>query len=73
MKRLGDPEELQGTLLCLAYDISSFVTGVVIHWMAVLMQILEFRVNTLISRIRWLNFFGIALNKAHLGNDENKS
>jgi NAD(P)-dependent dehydrogenase (short-subunit alcohol dehydrogenase family) len=30
MKRLGDPEELQGTLLYLASDISSFVTGVVI-------------------------------------------
>jgi NAD(P)-dependent dehydrogenase (short-subunit alcohol dehydrogenase family) len=30
MKRLGDPEGLQGTLLYLASDISSFVTGVVI-------------------------------------------
>lgn len=30
MKRLGDPDELQGTLLYLASDVSSFVTGVVI-------------------------------------------
>ena len=30
MARLGEPEELQGTLLYLASDISSFVTGVVI-------------------------------------------
>ena len=30
MGRLGEPEELQGTLLYLASDVSSFVTGVVI-------------------------------------------
>jgi len=30
MNRLGKPEELKGTLLYLASDISSFVTGVVI-------------------------------------------
>ena len=30
IKPLGDPEELQGTLLYLASDISSFVNGIVI-------------------------------------------
>ncbi len=30
MRRLGEPDELQGTLLYLSSDISSFVTGVVI-------------------------------------------